>query len=64
MLFEGFPVVSFLAMQDEPDLLLKIVLIGDSGVGKTNLLSQFTRGQFNPTSKSTIGVALLRRHLM
>lgn len=43
-------------MQADPDFLLKIVLIGDSGVGKTNLLSRFTRDQFNPDSKSTIGV--------
>lgn len=43
-------------MQADPDYLLKIVLIGDSGVGKTNLLSRFTRDQFNPDSKSTIGV--------
>lgn len=40
----------------EPDFLLKIVLIGDSGVGKTNVLSQFVRNQFNPDSKTTIGV--------
>jgi small GTP-binding protein len=40
----------------EADYLIKIVLIGDSGVGKTNLLSRFTRDQFNPQSKSTIGV--------
>jgi small GTP-binding protein len=35
---------------------MKIVLIGDSGVGKTNILSRFTRDQFNPDSKSTVGV--------
>ncbi|OHT03785.1 Ras-related protein YPTC6 [Tritrichomonas foetus] len=40
----------------EPDYLLKIILIGDSGVGKTNLLNQFVRNQFNPESKTTIGV--------
>lgn len=27
---------------DEYDYLFKLVLIGDSGVGKSNLLSQFT----------------------
>jgi small GTP-binding protein len=43
-------------MAVDPDFVVKIVLIGDSGVGKTNLLAQFTRGQFNPDSKSTIGV--------
>jgi small GTP-binding protein len=33
-----------------------VVLIGDSGVGKSNLLSRFTRNEFNLESKSTIGV--------
>jgi len=41
---------------DEYDYLFKIVLIGDSGVGKSNLLSRFTRNEFNLESKSTIGV--------
>jgi small GTP-binding protein len=50
-------------MQAEPDYLLKIVLIGDSGVGKTNLLARFTRDQFNPDSKSTIGVEFATKTL-
>jgi small GTP-binding protein len=33
-----------------------VVLIGDSGVGKSNLLSRFTRNEFNLESKTTIGV--------
>ena len=40
----------------DPDYLIKTVIIGDSGVGKSNLLSQFARNQFNPDSKTTIGV--------
>ena len=31
-------------------------MIGDSGVGKSNLLSRFTRGTFDLDNKSTIGV--------
>lgn len=43
--------------QDEHyDYLYKIVLIGDSCVGKSNLLSRFTRDEFNLETKSTIGV--------
>jgi len=45
------------------DYLFKIVLIGDSGVGKSNLLSRFTRNEFNPDSKSTIGVEFATRSL-
>jgi Ras-related protein Rab-11A len=33
-----------------------VVLIGDSGVGKSNLLSRFTKNEFNLETKSTIGV--------
>ncbi|KAK2460655.1 hypothetical protein APHAL10511_007125 [Amanita phalloides] len=43
------------------DYLFKVVLIGDSGVGKSNLLSRFTRNEFNLESKSTIGVEFATR---
>ncbi len=32
------------------------IVLGDSGVGKSNLLSRFTRNEFSLESKSTIGV--------
>ncbi|OIW07194.1 hypothetical protein TanjilG_10167 [Lupinus angustifolius] len=38
------------------DYLFKIVLVGDSGVGKSNLLARFARDEFYSNSKSTIGV--------
>ncbi|KAJ8311734.1 hypothetical protein KUTeg_011089 [Tegillarca granosa] len=40
-----------------------VVLVGDSGVGKTNLLSRFTRNEFNAESKSTIGVEFATRNV-
>lgn len=42
---------------------LSVVLIGDSGVGKSNLLSRFTRNEFNLDSKSTIGVEFATRSI-
>jgi len=42
--------------EEEYDYLFKIVLIGDSGVGKSNLLSRFAKNEFNLESKTTIGV--------
>ncbi|KAF2540457.1 hypothetical protein F2Q68_00033080 [Brassica cretica] len=38
------------------EYLFKIVLIGDSAVGKSNLLSRFSRDEFDTNSKATIGV--------
>lgn len=42
--------------QPAEDYLFKIVLVGDSAVGKSNLLARFARDEFYPNSKSTIGV--------
>lgn len=38
------------------EYLFKIVVIGDSAVGKSNLLSRFARDEFDLHSKATIGV--------
>jgi Ras-related protein Rab-11A len=46
---------------DDYDYLFKVVLVGDSGVGKSNLLSRFTRNAFSLDSKSTIGVEFATR---
>ena len=36
--------------------IFKVVFMGNSGVGKSNIMSRFTKDYFNPNSKSTIGV--------
>ena len=41
---------------DNYDLIFKIVLIGDSGVGKTNILSRFINDEFSETTQATVGV--------
>ena len=38
------------------DYLLKFLALGDSGVGKTSLLYQYTDGTFNSKFISTVGI--------
>ena len=38
------------------DFLFKIVLIGDSSVGKTNIFTKYLNDEFDPDSKATVGV--------
>lgn len=58
----GTPMAGYRA-EDDYDYLFKVVLIGDSGVGKSNLLSRFTKNEFSLESKSTIGVEFATRSL-
>lgn len=48
---------------DEFDFLYKIVMTGDSGVGKSCILSRFTQNEFNAESKSTIGVEFCTKNI-
>ncbi|PWZ23302.1 Ras-related protein RGP1 [Zea mays] len=45
----------------EEDYVFKIVVVGDSAVGKTQLLGRFTRDEFFLDSKSTIGIEFQTR---
>lgn len=47
------------AVNDAKNLRVKLVLLGDSGVGKSCIVLRFVRGQFDPTSKVTIGASFL-----
>ncbi|KAK4373036.1 hypothetical protein RND71_008420 [Anisodus tanguticus] len=46
------------------DYVFKIVLIGDSAVGKSQILARFARNEFNFDSKATIGVEFQTKTLI
>ena len=42
--------------KDPYDFVTKVILVGETNVGKTNILSMYCNGVFNSQSKSTLGV--------
>ena len=49
--------IKMTSLQDDKyDYLFKIVLIGDSTVGKSSLLSRFSKDHFNIETETTIGM--------
>lgn len=47
--------------EDEYDYLFKLVMIGDSRVGKTNLLMRYTKDEFDNNTVTTVGVQFARK---
>ena len=48
-------------VHEKIDYVFKVVVIGDSAVGKTQILSRFAKNEFCFDSKSTIGVEFQTR---
>ena len=48
---------------DKEDYKIKLIIVGDSGVGKTNLISRFAEDKFELNSKATIGVEFIYKTL-
>ncbi|KVH94727.1 ras-related protein RABA4d-like [Cynara cardunculus var. scolymus] len=46
------------------DYVFKVVLIGDSAVGKSQLLARFTKNEFSVDSKATIGVEFQTKSML
>jgi Ras-related protein Rab-7A len=44
--------------------ILKIVLIGDSCVGKTSLMMQYVQKRFSSTYKATVGADFISKEVM
>ena len=43
-------------MSDDYEQLYKIIIVGDSGVGKSNILGRYINNEFKQDTKSTVGV--------
>lgn len=51
-------------MSNKKKQFLKIVILGDSGVGKTTLLHQYVYEKVNPHSKLTIGADFSKKEVV
>jgi len=52
------------SFENKIDYVFKVVLIGDSAVGKSQLLARFSRNEFSLESKATIGVEFQTRTIV
>ncbi len=46
------------------EIIIKVVIVGESFVGKTNLLMRYADDKFNPNQKSTLGMDFLSKDLV
>lgn len=51
-------------MATRKKVLLKIIILGDSGVGKTSLMNQYVNKRFSNQYKATIGADFLTKEVM
>ena len=51
-------------MASRKKVLLKVIILGDSGVGKTSLMNQYVNKRFTSQYKATIGADFLPKEVM
>ena len=54
--FFRWPTEFFIMSDGDYDYLIKFLALGDSGVGKTSVLYQYTDGKFNSKFITTVGI--------
>eukprot|EP00096_Caligus_rogercresseyi_P013671 TRINITY_DN629_c0_g1_i1.p1 TRINITY_DN629_c0_g1~~TRINITY_DN629_c0_g1_i1.p1 ORF type:complete len:209 (-),score=56.94 TRINITY_DN629_c0_g1_i1:260-886(-) len=52
------------SMSSRKKVLLKVIILGDSGVGKTSLMNQYVNKKFSNQYKATIGADFLTKEVM
>ncbi|KAF4976057.1 hypothetical protein FZEAL_7235 [Fusarium zealandicum] len=53
-----------ITMSSRKKVLLKVIILGDSGVGKTSLMNQYVNKKFSASYKATIGADFLTREVL
>ncbi|KAJ8608297.1 hypothetical protein MRB53_039719 [Persea americana] len=51
-------------MATKKKVLLKVIILGDSGVGKTSLMNQYVNKKFSASYKATIGADFLTKEIL
>ncbi|EZF25030.1 hypothetical protein H112_02563 [Trichophyton rubrum D6] len=51
-------------MASRKKVLLKVIILGDSGVGKTSLMNQYVNKKYSASYKATIGADYLTKEVM
>lgn len=51
-------------MSSRKKILLKVIILGDSGVGKTSLMNQYVNKKFSVSYKATIGADFLTKEVL
>ncbi|KAK6435714.1 Rab GTPase ypt7 [Oleoguttula sp. CCFEE 5521] len=51
-------------MSSRKKILLKVIILGDSGVGKTSLMNQYVNKKFSASYKATIGADFLTKEVL
>ena len=56
MFFTGTPAQTMASSSSSAKVALRILMLGDSGVGKSSLMKRFIEDKFSPSLTSTIGI--------
>lgn len=51
-------------MNDNEKWVIKVILLGDAGVGKTSLLRRYTENKFSLKTDTTIGIELVNKNMI